>query len=61
MVKTMGDVVDSELARNFDEDEMEARWVAYLVYCTVGNKCYLLREEKMEMLVVMKYGRRLDP
>ena len=45
----------------FDDGVMVARWLAYLVYCNVENKCYLLREDKMEILIVLRYGCRLDP
>ena len=50
-----------EQSAGTNEDDMEVRWLAYLIYCNVENKCYLLREEKMAILIVLKYGRRLDP
>ena len=53
---------DARLERkNQNEDAMVACLLAYLIYCTAENKCYLLREEKMAILIVLKYGRRLDP
>ena len=42
-------------------DDLQYQWVRYLEHCAVGNKCYLLREEQMAILIVLKYGRRLDP
>ena len=49
------------MMRNLNEDDMVAQWMTYLTHCTVGNKCYLLREDKVAILNVLKYGRRLDP
>ena len=39
-----------------NDDAMEARWLAYLIYCNVENKCYLLRMEKMAILIVLRYA-----
>ena len=47
--------------KNKKEDAMVACLLAYLIYCTVGNDCYLLREEKKAITIVLRYGRRLDP
>ena len=42
-------------------DGMQERCASYAAYCNVGNKCFLIREVKMAILNVLKYGRRLDP
>ena len=49
------------MMRNLNDDAIVAQWIVYLIYCHVENKGYLLREEKMAILIVLKYGRRLDP
>ena len=46
---------------NLNKDATVALWMTYLTHCTVTNECYLLREEKVSILNVLKYGRRLDP
>ena len=42
-------------------DDVALKWAKYFVHCNAGNKCYLLRVVKMAVLIVLKYGRRLDP
>ena len=47
--------------KNQKEDDMVACLLAYMIYCTARNECYLLREEKKAITIVLRYGRRLDP
>ena len=56
----VGDGTRSEMT-NQNEDAMVACWLAYLIYCNAGNECYLLREEKKAITIVLRHGRRLDP
>ena len=50
-----------DLSTDLNGDGMKERCASYAAYCNVGNKCFLIREEKMAILIVLKYSRRLDP
>ena len=59
--RELGDAKMVEEMVDPNGDGMKERCASYAVHCYVGNKCFLLRGEKMAILIVLKYGRRLDP
>ena len=57
----LGDMKMVEAMVDLNGDGMKERCASYAAHCNAGNKCFLLRGEKMAILILLKYGRRLDP